>query len=78
MTTAPHWFGSLDLVMLAGQVMAVHCGGGQVVEQTKPELILMVSMVQPVALRLQSEAMRKRSLTGWPLAEAGRLAVVVM
>ena len=46
--TAPHWLGSFDLVMFAGQVM-VHGAAPQVIEQTKPEVTLMVSMVQPVA-----------------------------
>ena len=63
--------------MFAGQVI-VQAGAAQPVElQVKPEVTLMVSMFQPTAAMVQSDAKRKRSLMFCPFAAAGRLTVVV-
>jgi hypothetical protein len=63
-------------VTFAGQVITQGCT--QVVLQTLPSVTLTVSMFHPATARLQSVPRRKRSLMGCPLAEAGRLTVVVM
>lgn len=46
MTTAPHWFGSFDCVMFAGQVIAAH------VETVTVKLQLPVRSVASIAVQV--------------------------
>ena len=49
MTTAPHWFGSFDLVMLAGQVIEGGCASFTVTVkvQVGPAVLVQVTVVVP-------------------------------